>query len=284
MFGRKLIGILVLVVAGLLAVGSFSALAGPAAVEDGSDQVENFFGLDGNGEAVCDTDGDGWGPDVVEFAGAVISVSEFGLVLRTDGDYVFVVYTPDTVFEDSSGELTSNDQVVQGVDTFVLAVSTDNSTWLEAILVRLLGEVEGDIGGDEVGGETDGDANCGDDGGDSDGDGDGDTDGDTDGDVGLLSHGVGPTPDRGCATGSLDHAREVLEALLVEDHPGVNEGIQNALDKMCHGDVVSTTSSPEFGDGDGGESEDHPGDGNAFGRGHGQGKPEGVPTNGGGDE
>ncbi len=118
----------------------------------------------------------------------------------------------------------------------------------------------------------------------ADDDDDGDVDTDVDGDVGILSHGVGPNPNRGCATGSLDHAREVLAALLVADHPGVNAGIQNALDKMCHGDVVLTTGLPGFGDGDGGGSEDHPGDGNAFGRGHGQGKPEGVPTNGGGDE
>ncbi len=112
-------------------------------------------------------------------------------------------------------------------------------------------------------------------------------DGDTDGDVGLLSHGNGdgPNPERGCATGSLDDAREVLEALLEEEHPGENEGIQNALEKMCHGAFALNGAGPTVsGDGDGGESEDHPGNGNAFGRGHGQGKPEGVPTNGGGDE
>ncbi len=108
----------------------------------------------------------------------------------------------------------------------------------------------------------------------------------SDGDVGVLGeHGDGPNPERGCATGSLDHAREVLEALLGEDHPGENEGIQNALEKMCHGAFASNGVGPSVsGDGDGGEGEDQPGNGNAFGRGHGQGKPEGVPTNGGGDE
>ena len=107
---------------------------------------------------------------------------------------------------------------------------------------------------------------------------------DADGDVGLLSHGDGPNPERGCATGSLDDAREVLGALLGKDHPGENAGIQNALDKMCHGDAISTPGSPDSGEGDGGGSEDNPGNGNAFGRGHGQGKPAGVPTNDGGDE
>jgi hypothetical protein len=121
---------------------------------------------------------------------------------------------------------------------------------------------------------------------DDDGDVD-DDDVDVDGDVGLLSHGDGdgPNPDRGCANGSLDHAQEVLTALLGEEHPGENEGILNALEKMCHGAFASDGAGPSVsGDGDGGESEDHPGNGNAFGRGHGQGKPEGVPTNGGGDE
>ncbi len=110
---------------------------------------------------------------------------------------------------------------------------------------------------------------------------------DTDGDIGLLSHGDGdgPNADRGCATGSLVHALEVLGGLVGEDHPGENEGILNALEKMCHGAFALNGAGPTVsGDGDGGESEDHPGDGNAFGRGHGQGKPEGVPTNGGGDE
>ena len=70
---------------------------------------------DVDGEAVCDTDGDsgdGWEPDVVEFAGVVISVSEFGLVLRTDSDYVTLLHTADTVFEDADGEPISKDQVV----------------------------------------------------------------------------------------------------------------------------------------------------------------------------
>ncbi len=140
---------------------------------------------------------------------------------------------------------------------------------------------DADDDGDDA--DDDGD-DADDDGDDADDDGD-DVDANDPNDVGVLtSHGDGPNPDRGCATGSLDHAREVLAALLVEDHPGENEGIQNALDKMCHGDAVVTTSSPEAGGGDGGGSEDHPGDGNAFGRGHGQGKPEGVPTNGGDEE
>ncbi|MCH8920320.1 MAG: hypothetical protein IIA23_06375 [Chloroflexi bacterium] len=110
-------------------------------------------------------------------------------------------------------------------------------------------------------------------------------DGETDGDVGVLSNGDGPNPDRGCANGSLEHAREVLEALLEREHPGENEGIRNALEKMCHGTFASNGAGPGVsGGGDGDESGDHPGNGNAFGRGHGQGKPEGVPTNGGDGE
>ncbi len=153
-------------------------------------------------------------------------------------------------------------------------------------------------------GDTDGDTDDGDDGDDADDDGDdadddaddadddaddadddADDSDDADGDVGILSHGDGPNPERGCATGSLDDAREVLGALLGKDHPGENEGIQNALDKMCHGAFVSDGEDPPvFFDGDGGESDDQPGNGNAFGRGHGQGKPDGVPTNDGDDE
>ena len=125
---------------------------------------------------------------------------------------------------------------------------------------------------DEV--DTDGDVD-----GDADGDADGDVDGDTDGDVGALSHGEGPNPDRGCATGSLDHARGVLEALLLADHPGENEGIRNALEKMCHGETAEV-GTLDSGGGDGGDGEAHPGNGHAFGRGHGQGKPEGVPADG----
>lgn len=295
MSGWKLIGTLALVVAAVVAVGSFSALAGPAAGEDGADQVGDLLVVNDGGEAVCGADsgsdgdiGEEGSVEPLEFTGVVISASEFGLALRTDRDVVLALYGPDTVFEDSSGEAVSRDEVVQGVDALLLAVSSDNPTWLEAILVRLLG----DVGGDEAGGETDGDANCGDDGGGSDGDADGDetgddggdADGDADGDdaVDILSHGEGPNPDRGCANGSLEQAREGLEALLERDHPGESAGIQNALEKMCQGDAP-VAGSLGSGDGDGGDGEAHPGNGDAFGRGHGQGKPEGVPTNGGGE-
>ena len=131
--------------------------------------------------------------------------------------------------------------------------------------------VDGDTEGDTEG-DTGGDADC-----DADGDAEGDADGDAEGDdtADTASHdGQGPNPDRGCANGSLDHAREVLAALLERDHPGENEGIQNALDKMCHGFYVST--DPEAsGDADdsGGEESTHSGNGHAFGHGHGHGKP-----------
>ena len=154
------------------------------------------------------------------------------------------------------------------------------------------GDTEGDIGGDTEGGTGDSGDDTGDTSGDAGGDTDdtsgdtecdvqdeveGETDVDTEGgdtaDTASLD-GDGPNPDRGCATGSLDHAREVLTALLERDHPGENEGIQNALDKMCHGFYVST--DPEAsGDADdsGGVESTHPGNGHAFGRGHGHGKP-----------
>ena len=304
MSGGKLIGALAVVAAAVLAVGSLSALAGPAAGDDGADQVGDLLVVSDGGEADCGADsgsdggtGEDGSLEPLEFTGAVISASEFGLALRTEGEVVLALYGPDTVFEDFSGEAVSRDQVVQGVDALLLAVSTDNPTWFEAILVRLLG----DVGGDGAGGETDGDANCGDDGGGSDGDagGDetGDTEGDADGDTGsgsdgdgeadaafeTLSHGVGPNVDRGCANGSVEHAREVLEALLEKDQPGESEGIQNALDKMCHGFFASEAGSLESGDGGGDDSEAHPGNRHAFGRSHGQGKPEGVPKDGGGE-
>ncbi len=123
-----------------------------------------------------------------------------------------------------------------------------------------------------------------------------------DGDVGVLEeHGDGPNPDRGCTTvldtGGLTlaeggtsedgvaMARNRLLGFLDEGSPADQglDGVQNALEKMCHG-YFASAGTPEFGDGDGGESGDHPGNGNAFGRGHGQGKPEGVPTNDGGEE
>ena len=113
---------------------------------------------------------------------------------------------------------------------------------------------------------------------------DGDEDGDSgEGNTVVAAHGVDgsePNPDRGCANGSLDHAREVLTALLARDHPGENEGTQNALDKMCHG-FFASADPVELGGGGGADLDEsaHPGNGNAFGRGHGQGKPEGVPAN-----
>jgi len=114
--------------------------------------------------------------------------------------------------------------------------------------------------------------------------GDGDIDGDPDGDTAVDADDVdanGPNPDRGCANGSLDHAREVLTALLGRDHPGENKGIRNALDKMCHGFFASADSvEAGGGDGTGGDGSTHPGKGHAFGLGHGHGKPEGVPANG----
>ncbi len=152
------------------------------------------------------------------------------------------------------------------------------------------GDTDGDSDGDTDGDDDDDEdaddaADDADDEADDVDDDDDDVDADVDGDVGPLNHdGDGPNPERGCATGSLDHALGVLGALLEKDHPGENEGILNALEKMCHGGVVLTTGSSGFGDGDGGDSGDHPGNGNAFGRGHGQGKPEGVPTSDGGDE
>ena len=153
--------------------------------------------------------------------------------------------TVDTGDGDTEGDTESGDsgEVVCGVD----------------------GDTEGDTEGD-----TGGDADCDADGdaeGDADGDAEGDADGDAEGDdtADTASHdGQGPNPDRGCANGSLDHAREVLAALLERDHPGENEGIQNALDKMCHaGDT----------EGSGGEVSTHSGNGHAFGHGHGHGKP-----------
>ena len=140
--------------------------------------------------------------------------------------------------------------------------------------------VGGDTGGDTEG-DTSGDTEC-----DVEDDVEGDTDVDTEGDdtADTASHdGDGPNPERGCANGSLDHAREVLMGLLERDHPGENEGIQNALDKMCHGFYVSDGTdgaSGEEADGGDSDTEDsdgdestHPGNGHAFGRGHGHGKP-----------
>lgn len=143
--------------------------------------------------------------------------------------------------------------------------------------------------GDEVtvdGGDTDGDTD-GDDAGDTDGDTEGDTEGDVEGDTDvdtegdgtadIASHdGDGPNPDRGCANGSVDHAREVLTALLEREHPGENDGIQNALDKMCHGFFAEAAEGA--GEEATGESPSDHGNGHAFGRGHGHGRPEAAPA------
>ena len=126
----------------------------------------------------------------------------------------------------------------------------------------------------EVTAEAEDDEDDGQDGDVDDDAGEADRDGEADGD------GNGPSPDRGCANGSLDHAREVLTALLAREHPGENKGIRNALDKMCHGFFASADAAQESDDGDQ-DGEGKPRNGHAFGRGHGTGKPEGVPDSGG---
>ena len=256
LFRRRLIGAVVLVAAGLLAVGSFSALAGSFPADDGAGQVAALAGLEGDGEAVCDTEGDsgdGWGPDVVEFAGVVISVSEFGLVLHTDGDYVTLLYTADTAFEDADGEPVSKDQVVQGVSAFVWAVPSESSDWFEALLVRLQGE--GDAGGDGAGGETDGDVDC-----------DGSDGGDTDG--GDTADGHSPGTGHTACSDATEDALARLEELQSDGRP-----VGRAVEAVTH-----------CGEGAGnGDNSSHSGEGHAFGRDHGQGKPEGVPPNGGGE-
>jgi hypothetical protein len=149
-----------------------------------------------------------------------------------------------------------------------------------SVASAVVGTEEAD-NGETVHGDEDGDDG-------DDGDTDGDTDGDADGNAAVEGDDVdanGPNPDRGCANGSLDHARDVLTILLERDHPGENKGIRNALEKMCHG-FFATAESVEAGGGDGtvGDGSTHPGKGHAFGRGHGDGKPEGAPTNDDGED
>ncbi len=268
LFRRSLIGAAVLVAAGLLAVGSFSALATSDPAGDGANPVVAHTGLDSGGEAVCDTDGDGWGPDVVEFAGVVISISEFGLALRTDADVVIFRYTPDTTFEDAGGEPISKDQVVQGVSAFVWAVPSVGSDWFEALLVRL----EGDTGT-----ETNGDVDCdGSDGGDTDGDHDGGTDGDTDGDTdgGDTDGGEGDADGHSPGTGHTACSDATEDALArLEELQSDGRPVDRAVEAVTH-----------CGEGAGnGDNSSHSGEGHAFGRDHGQGKPEGVPPNGSGE-
>jgi hypothetical protein len=105
-----------------------------------------------------------------------------------------------------------------------------------------------------------------------DGDVDGDPDGDTNGAVeaGNDNGGQGNGPGTGHAAcfAATEHARSVLQGLLAAGKP------------VGHAIAAVEACGTGGGDGIDGDGSTHPGNGHAFGRGHSDGKPDGVPANG----
>src|SRR3990170_4776671 len=86
----------------IAAIGASAALGGGDAVND----VLNALHLP------SPIGGDEHGDDgSVELSGRVISVSRYGLGLRSDDDVLFVWYSDDTEFEDADGEPISRDDL-----------------------------------------------------------------------------------------------------------------------------------------------------------------------------
>src|SRR3990172_7948068 len=64
----------------------------------------------------------------VELRGRVFSVSRFGLGLRSEGDFLFVLYSDGTKFEDADGEPISRDDIARGMDVIVRATPRDRES------------------------------------------------------------------------------------------------------------------------------------------------------------
>src|SRR3990172_1392679 len=112
----------------IAAIGASAALGGGDAVND----VFNALNLPSpiGGDEHGDDEG-------VELRGRVISVSRFGLGLRSEGDVLFVYYSDDTEFEDADGEPISREELARGMDVFVRATPRDRENYFDALLVRL---------------------------------------------------------------------------------------------------------------------------------------------------
>src|SRR3990170_4211365 len=116
----------------IAAIGASAALGGGDAVSG----VLNALNLPNpiGGDDHSDDEG-------VELRGRVISVSRFGLGLRSDGDVLVVWYSDDTKFEDADGEPISGKELALGMDSFVLYTEgvmrtflTDSETVVEGSL------------------------------------------------------------------------------------------------------------------------------------------------------
>ena len=112
----------------IAAIGASAALGGGDAVSG----VLNALNLPNpiGGDDHSDDEG-------VELRGRVISVSRFGLGLRSNGDVLVVWYSDDTKFEDADGEPISGKELALGMDIFVRATPRDREDHFNALLVRL---------------------------------------------------------------------------------------------------------------------------------------------------
>jgi len=109
------------------------AAIGAAAALGGGDAVNDVF----NALNLPSPIGGGHGDDEsVELSGRVISVSRFGLGLRTPDDLLFVWYSNDTEFE-AAGEAGTREDVRVGLDAFVRAAPRDREGHFDALFVRM---------------------------------------------------------------------------------------------------------------------------------------------------
>lgn len=112
----------------IAAIGASAALGGGDAVNDVLNALNLPSPIGGGGH------GDDEG---VELRGRIISVSLFGLGLRSNGELLIVWYSDDTEFEDAAGEPISRADLARGMDVFVRGTPRDREDHYDALLVRL---------------------------------------------------------------------------------------------------------------------------------------------------
>ena len=106
----------------IAAIGASAALGGGDAVNDVLNALHLPSPIGG------DEHGDDEG---VELRGRVISISRYGLGLRSsEGDVLFVYYSDGTKFEDADGEPASREELARGMDVIVRATPRDQGELL----------------------------------------------------------------------------------------------------------------------------------------------------------
>src|SRR3990172_8515250 len=108
------------------AIGASAALGGGDAVNGVLNALHLPSPIGGDDHA-----GDG----SVELSGRVISVSRYGLGLRSGSDVLFVWYTDGTEFENGDGEPASRDDIARGMDVFVRATPRDRDNYFDPLFV-----------------------------------------------------------------------------------------------------------------------------------------------------